>query len=177
MEDLYKVLGVPVNAPAAQIKARYRLLALSVHPDRNLPSSNAELFHAYQQAYKVLIDPKKRSDYNKKRGIIIKPRPLKLGYDLHQRLAVSGEQALQGALVPFTFTRYEPCSLCWCEGCSACSHTGMRPEEARVEVKIPAGLEHSLTVWLEGSGVRSDPGGTRGDLFVYVYVETEKSNT
>lgn len=42
--ELYDILGVPVDATAAQIKKNYRALALQNHPDKNPdPESHAKV--------------------------------------------------------------------------------------------------------------------------------------
>ncbi|UCD30579.1 MAG: DnaJ domain-containing protein [Planctomycetota bacterium] len=63
--DYYKILGVPRNATADQIKSAYRKLAKKYHPDRNPNDQNAERrFKEVQQAYDVLSDPQKRQAYD-----------------------------------------------------------------------------------------------------------------
>jgi len=63
--DYYKVLGVPVDASADEIKKAYRKLALATHPDHNPGDVQAEeQFKSLNEAYGVLIDPKKRAQYD-----------------------------------------------------------------------------------------------------------------
>ena len=64
--DYYKTLGLARNAPAAEIKAAYRKLALQFHPDRN-PGDRAaeERFKEVSQAYAVLSDEDKRARYDR----------------------------------------------------------------------------------------------------------------
>jgi len=65
-EDYYKLLGVEKNAGADEIKKAYRKLALKWHPDRN-PANKAqaeEKFKKISEAYAVLSDPEKRSQYD-----------------------------------------------------------------------------------------------------------------
>lgn len=65
-KDYYKILGVERNASLADIKKAYRKLARKYHPDLN-PGDKAaeERFKEIQQAYSVLSDPKKRSQYDR----------------------------------------------------------------------------------------------------------------
>ncbi len=65
-EDFYKVLGVERNASDAEIKKKYRSLAMKYHPDRNAdnPDAAEAKFKQVKEAYEVLSDPKKRSAYD-----------------------------------------------------------------------------------------------------------------
>jgi DnaJ family protein B protein 11 len=52
--DFYKILGVPKNANANQIKKAYRTLAKELHPDRNSDDPLAqEQFQDLGAAYEV----------------------------------------------------------------------------------------------------------------------------
>ncbi|WP_337266287.1 DnaJ C-terminal domain-containing protein [Oryzifoliimicrobium ureilyticus] len=61
MRDPYKVLGIRRDANQAEIKAAWRSLAKSAHPDHNPgdPDANAR-FMEIGRAYELLKDPKKR---------------------------------------------------------------------------------------------------------------------
>lgn len=65
-KDYYDILGVSRNATDEEIKKAYRNLARKYHPDLH-PDKKAEMeakFKEINEAYSVLIDPKKRSDYD-----------------------------------------------------------------------------------------------------------------
>lgn len=63
--DYYKLLGVPRNAKADDIKKAYRKLARQHHPDVNPGSANSEdRFKEISEAFEVLSDPKKREIYD-----------------------------------------------------------------------------------------------------------------
>ncbi|KAM7098709.1 dnaJ homolog subfamily B member 6-like [Molossus nigricans] len=74
MVNYYKVLGVPQNASSSDIKKAYHQLALQVHPDKNPENKRAaeERFKQVAEAYAVLSDAEKRSEYDKSRGNHIK---------------------------------------------------------------------------------------------------------
>ena len=62
--DYYDVLGVPRDADQKVIKDAFRELALKYHPDRNSAPEAEEKFTEIAEAYAVLSDPNKRSDYD-----------------------------------------------------------------------------------------------------------------
>ncbi|HEY7167124.1 MAG TPA: DnaJ domain-containing protein, partial [Candidatus Binatia bacterium] len=62
--DYYEVLGVPRDADQAAIKDAFRTLALRYHPDRNKEPDAEERFKEIAEAYAVLLDPKKRREYD-----------------------------------------------------------------------------------------------------------------
>jgi molecular chaperone DnaJ len=58
------VLGIAKDADQKAIKDAFRSLALKYHPDRNKEAGAEERFKEIAEAYAVLSDPKKRSDYD-----------------------------------------------------------------------------------------------------------------
>ncbi len=65
-KDYYKILGVPKNATADDIKKAYRKLAKQYHPDKNPGNKAAEAkFKEITEANEVLSDPEKRKYYDK----------------------------------------------------------------------------------------------------------------
>ncbi len=64
--DYYEVLGVSKTASNDEIKKAYRQLAIKYHPDRNPDNKEAEnLFKEATEAYEILMDPQKRSAYDR----------------------------------------------------------------------------------------------------------------
>src|SRR5437773_6059463 len=63
--DPYEVLGVARSASDDDIKKAYRKLARQFHPDRNPGDKQAETrFKEVQEAYDILSDKDKRSQYD-----------------------------------------------------------------------------------------------------------------
>jgi molecular chaperone DnaJ len=69
-KDFYKVLGVPQDASAGDIKKAYRKLARKYHPDANKGDAAAEdRFKEISEAYDVLSDVKRRQEYDEARRL------------------------------------------------------------------------------------------------------------
>ncbi len=63
--DYYEVLGVDKNSGADEIKKAYRKLAIKYHPDKNQGDKVIEeKFKEATEAYEILSDEKKRSQYD-----------------------------------------------------------------------------------------------------------------
>jgi curved DNA-binding protein len=72
--DYYETLIVSADASAEDIKKAYRKLALETHPDRNPGDPRAEeRFKKINEAYGVLSDPDKRSQYDQYRRLGYQP--------------------------------------------------------------------------------------------------------
>lgn len=68
LPDYYKILQVPVNATAAEIKAAFRRLAKLYHPDKNTGYADEEKFKQIKEAYETLSNAQKRARYDAKRN-------------------------------------------------------------------------------------------------------------
>ncbi len=66
-DDYYKILGVTKEASEEEIKKAYRRLAHKYHPDK--PGGDGERFKKINEAYQVLSNKEKRSQYDRFGGV------------------------------------------------------------------------------------------------------------
>ncbi len=64
-KDYYKILGLEKNASKEEIKKAYKTLAKKYHPDLNKSPDAAEKFKEINEAASVLMDDKKRDQYDR----------------------------------------------------------------------------------------------------------------
>ena len=69
MEDYYKILEVPENASAEEIKKSYRKLSLKYHPDKNPGKPEVvDTFQKISGAFETLGDAQKKAEYDARRS-------------------------------------------------------------------------------------------------------------
>ncbi len=151
--DLYELLGVDRKASGEEIKKAYRRLAGENHPDRNPGDAAAEeRFKEIQGAYDTLSDPEKRRQYDSGGGSF-DPRNMAGGFasdigdifstffnrgrggepegmpgrDLRAEVALTFDQAMQGAEVAVTVPKQATCATCGGNG----AKPGTRPITCR----------------------------------------------
>ena len=62
-KSYFAILGISSNATGDEVKSAYRRLAKEFHPDRYPGSSDT--FHDIQEAYSVLVDTRRRREYER----------------------------------------------------------------------------------------------------------------
>lgn len=72
--DPYEVLGVPEDASVEKIKAVYRQLARTFHPDVNADEDAVEHFREITEAFLLLSDPVQRDEYDRERRRRVRAR-------------------------------------------------------------------------------------------------------
>jgi DnaJ family protein C protein 8 len=59
----YDIMEVGAEASEEELKKRFRMLSILVHPDKCKHEKAFDAFHLIEQAYKTLLDPEKRRIY------------------------------------------------------------------------------------------------------------------
>jgi molecular chaperone DnaJ len=127
--DYYKVLGVPRNAKADDIKKAYRRLARRHHPDVNPGDQESEeRFKQISEAFEVLSDPNKR--------------------EIYDRYGHYSEQAAAGAGSVFDFANFGAANF---RDIFSEIFSNIRPQagQSRRQASRGADIEHVLAVTFE----------------------------
>ena len=107
MTDYYKALGLSTTATQDEIKKAYRKLAKQYHPDANLGNEKAEqLFKAIAEAYEVLSDEVKRTEYDRKHSGI--SPAAKSNTKSRQQTDISGAEFFGGNMAFEKFFGFDP---------------------------------------------------------------------
>jgi DnaJ-class molecular chaperone len=195
-KSLYETLGVAEDATEPQIRAAYRRLAIKYHPDKNPGDAAAEeKFKELTQAYEVLSDEKRRSEYDRRRkgGY----GPMDFGDLFGGTGGISIEDILQrhgdlfgGFGVPFHAGRMQRRGRDMQADLRVDFVTAARGGKTevslrvpslsapqgdvrRVTVTIPAGSEDGDVLRLGGLGGAGVEGGPPGDLHLRIVVPTQ----
>jgi molecular chaperone DnaJ len=85
----------------------------------------------------------------------------------------SGEIRMQKGF----FAISQSCPACGGQGsrisdpCTGCRGSGLKPNVAKFNVKVPAGIEEGISLRYSGEGEQGKGGGTRGDFYVQIAIE------
>jgi len=191
--DPYAVLGVARTATADEIKAAYRKLAKTLHPDLNPGDRSAEArFKEVSAAYDLLSDPDKRRRYDegeidaegqeRPRGPFFRDRPeagtfrwrgtgrsrpsglQDLFDDLFGASAAETGFALPGEDVRLRLT------VPFLDAVNGGKARLTLPSGETVDVTIPAGTEDGTILRLRGKGLPGIGEGPPGDALVELAV-------
>ena len=199
-QDYYEILGLKKGATADEIKKAFRKLAVKYHPDKNPGDKKAEdRFKEINEAYAVLSDPQKKSQYDQfgssgfhqrysqedifrgfNAGDIFKEFGLGSD-DVFSRIfgGAGGGSFRQGGRYSMRskgsdFEMELPISFmeAFAGAEKRVSFTmGGRSEE--ISVKIPAGIDSGARLRLAGKGGAGSGGGPAGDMFLDIVVRAD----
>lgn len=193
--DYYEVLGVSKNASDDEIKKAYRKLAVKYHPDKNPGNKEAEeKFKEVSEAHEVLSDKQKRARYDQFGHAGVGGNagaggnPFQSGSFQNFNFDFGGGGGLDdilGSIFGFGGGQRRPArgadyrttvNLTFEEAVFGTTKT-VSADGKDLKVKIPAGIDDSMSIRLNGKGGAAPKGGTRGDLYVFVRVKPHKTLT
>ncbi|AMV15084.1 TPA: DnaJ domain-containing protein [Legionella pneumophila subsp. pneumophila] len=189
-KDYYKIMGVSQDASEKDIKMAYRKLARKYHPDISKEPDAEEQFKEMAEAYEVLKDPKKRSEYDQYlkykefnpqsdgfTGRRTQEQPFQefhfdsdffetlFGHSRYQQQPMTG-QNYHGKITISLEEAYHGAV----KNLQVPVEQGTETKIQTLKVKIPAGVKSGQQIRLAGQGGSGSGGGARGDLYLTVEV-------
>ncbi len=185
--DYYKLLDVEKSASDAEIKKKYRKLAMKYHPDKTKgDKAMEEKFKKISEAYAVLSDPKKRKEYDTYGSSGFQQRysqeDIFKGFDFGDILKDFGfggfgnagggfgnmggsgrRQSVKGSDLIYELPLTLREIATGITKTISLNHSGSNQQ---VSVKIPKGMIAGKKIRLPGKGEDSKYGGPAGDLFI-----------
>ncbi len=189
-KDYYKIMGVSQDASEKDIKMAYRKLARKYHPDISKEPDAEERFKEMAEAYEVLKDPKKRSEYDQYlkykefnpqndgfTGRRTQEQPFQefhfdsdffetlFGHSRYQQQPMTG-QNYHGKITISLEEAYHGAV----KNLQVPVEQGTETKIQTLKVKIPPGVKSGQQIRLAGQGGSGSGGGARGDLYLTVEV-------
>lgn len=189
-KDYYKIMGVSQDASDKDIKMAYRKLARKYHPDISKEPDAEERFKEMAEAYEVLKDPKKRSEYDQYlkykefnpqsdgfTGRRTQEQPFQefhfdsdffetlFGHPRYQQQPMTG-QNYHGKITISLEEAYHGAV----KNLQVPVEQGTETKIQTLKVKIPPGVKSGQQIRLAGQGGSGSGGGARGDLYLTVEV-------
>jgi DnaJ-class molecular chaperone len=164
-KNYYLILGVSQSESQAGIRARYRDLVRTLHPDV-AGSQSTSAFQKVAEAYAVLADPRARRRHDtelatreERLPIPKAERPEGLTFEL----ILTPDEAVRGVEVPIALPRVESCHECggigrvWLFPCASCGGQRVIVTERIVRIQIPPLVrpESVIEVPLHGVGIHN----------------------
>lgn len=188
MKDPYQILGVPPTATPEEIKAAYRKLARTLHPDMNPQDASAESrFKEITAAYDLLSDATRKGRFD--RGEIDadgnQKRPGRAGRrtregfgadfddilsDLMRRRDKARQKFGMGTKAKGADAKYA-IKVGFIDAAAGTTKRLNLPGGKVLDVRIPPGTADGQTLRLKGQGHPAPTGGEIGDALVEVTVE------
>jgi curved DNA-binding protein len=196
--DYYEILGLKKGATPDELKKAFRKLAVKYHPDKNAGDKKAEdRFKEINEAYAVLSDPEKKSQYdqfgsagfqqrysqedifrNFNAGDVFREFNLGGSDDVFSRIfgMGAGRQGRGRAMSRKGQDFEMELAISFLEAFSGGEKRVAFSREGRSEelsVKIPAGIDSGARLRLAGKGGAGIGGGAAGDLYLNIVVRAD----
>ena len=182
-KDFYKVLGVDKKAGADEIKKKYRALARELHPDKNKGDSvKEEKFKGISEAYEILSDGQKRSEYDQARALYERGgyRGAQAGGDFNDIFGGANPQDLfanlfgGGRRAPRKGQDVQTESAITFRESFLGTNLDLRLSIDRgaaqnITARVPAGVTDGAKIRVKGKGAAGEAGP--GDLFILLHVK------
>ena len=188
-KDLYQILGVQKSDDAAAVKKQYRKLARELHPDKTKGDKKLEdRFKGVSEAYEVLSDDKKRTEYDEMRTAFTSGRVPRGGgqagpggfqngdfsdlfgsgnpQDIFSTLFGSGRAPRRGGDIATETSISFRDSIFGTELNLKLAPQGSAP--STITTRVPAGINDGAKIKLKGRGSLGQAGP--GDLYVHINV-------
>ena len=199
--DYYEVLGVSKDASETEIKSAFRKLAKKYHPDVSKEPDAAEKFKEAQEAYAVLSDSSKRSQYDQFGHAAFENNGAggmggfdfsdfdfsdifgdlfgggfgfgSRGNSRSNRPQRGNDKLLRVRLtfIEAAFGTTKAINTDVTETCNHCRGKGNVRVNKTLDVKIPAGVDNGSQLRLSGKGEAGVNGGPNGDIYLEFIVE------
>lgn len=181
-KDYYDILGVSKSASSDEIKKAYRKLALKYHPDRNGKDDkeSEQKFKEASDAYQVLSDPQKRSQYDQFGKTFDQRGGGSQGFGGFDDFNFGGGFGFGGGLGDIfeeffgqTFSQVQAELSITPAQAVLGDHLKISVNNETLEFNIPAGTQNGTSFRFPGKGNASR--GKRGDLILTIKVELPKN--
>lgn len=194
MRDYYEILGVSKDASAAEMKSKYRKLAIKYHPDRNPNDKEAEAkFKKINEAYAVLSNKEKRKHYDTFGSSQFHQQytteDIFQGFDFNNIFSEFGngqQSGFDGIFQNlFGHKKYQqrkpkgqniqyPITISFDESYTGCdrqiNYSLPNGVNKQFKVSIPAGIKDKSKLRVAGKGEQSSY-GVPGDLYILINIE------
>ena len=195
-KDYYKILGLETNKVTPdQIKVAYREQAKKYHPDVNVGNKNAEeRFKDINEAYRVLTEATAKKKYDRMWNTYVgkkKPKTDELGKttglnDFFNMFfgSIDNKKGTDGTAnqAPIKGENIDTEIRISIEDAfyGSDKKISLRTVSGAVknfDVKIPAGIQESEKIRLQGQGKSGKNGGKNGDLLIKINIEDDSKFT
>ena len=186
LKSYYEILNVKSNASKSEIKKQYKKLVKMYHPDINSSFEAEKVFKEISNAAEILLDDKKRKEYDffraktideikskkeEKNTQTLKPQK---GDDITVFVEINYQEAFLGVSKVINISNSIVCPKCqgrkFANGrkCQYCNGLGEYTENKKITLKIPAGVKNNTKLRLKYEGKKGVNGGLNGNLYAII---------